>query len=128
MSGRRILVVDDEPDTRRLVRIALERRGYLVADASNGEDAFDLAKSEPFDLVLLDIMMPRVSGYEVFQRLRAHPATRAVKVVFLTAKGQVDEVDYGFALGAEGYIVKPFSVKDLVQVVAEAIGSPAAEK
>lgn len=128
MSGRRILVVDDEPDTRRLVRIVLERRGYLVADASNGEDAFDLAKSEPFDLVLLDIMMPRVSGYEVFQRLRAHPATRAVKVVFLTAKGQVDEVDYGFALGAEGYIVKPFSVKDLVQVVAEVIGSPAAEK
>lgn len=114
MPAVKVLIVDDEKDTRKLVRLTLERRGWAVQEAAGGEEALELLGKEHFDLVLLDIMMPRVSGYDVLQRMRADERRRTTKVVFLTAKGRSDEVDYGLELGADGYIVKPFSTRELV--------------
>jgi DNA-binding response OmpR family regulator len=112
MPAVKVLVVDDEQDTRKLVRLTLERRGWTVKEAAGGEEALQLLGQEHFDLVLLDIMMPRVSGYDVLQRMRSDERHNT-KVVFLTAKGRSDEVDYGLELGADGYIVKPFSTREL---------------
>jgi len=112
MPAVKVLVVDDEQDTRKLVRLTLERRGWTVKEAAGGEEALQLLGQEHFDLVLLDIMMPRVSGYDVLQRMRSDERHNT-KVVFLTAKGRSGEVDYGLELGADGYIVKPFSTREL---------------
>lgn len=117
----KVLIVDDEKDTRKLVRLTLERRGWTVMEAAGGEEALTLLSQEHFDLVLLDIMMPRVSGYEVLQRMHADERPFATKVVFLTAKGRSDEVDYGLELGADGYIVKPFSTRELVDYLSHII-------
>lgn len=116
----KVLIVDDEKDTRKLVRLTLERRGWTVMEAAGGEEALELLSKEHFDLVLLDIMMPRVSGYDVLRRMRPDER-RLTKVVFLTAKGRSDEVDYGLELGADGYIVKPFSTRELVGYLSHII-------
>lgn len=123
MPAVKVLIVDDEKDTRKLVRLTLERRGWTVQEAAGGEEALELLAQEHFDLVLLDIMMPRVSGYDVLQRMRTDKRQCATKVVFLTAKGRSDEVDYGLELGADGYIVKPFSTRELVDYLSGIITS-----
>ncbi len=117
----KVLIVDDEQDTRKLVRLTLERRGWTVSEAAGGEEALQLLEREHFDLVLLDIMMPRVSGYEVLQRMRNNERLRSTKVVFLTARGRSDEVDYGLDLGVDGYIVKPFSTRELVNYLLQVV-------
>ena len=112
--GSRVLIVEDEPDIRDLLVFHLEREGYHVSKARTGTDALRQVKASPPDLVLLDIMLPELDGLEVCRRLRREPATAALPIVMLTAKG--DEVDrvLGLELGADDYIVKPFSPKELV--------------
>jgi phosphate regulon transcriptional regulator PhoB len=110
----RVLIVEDEPDIRELVVHHLKREGYQVSAAAGGEEALRQVRAAPPDLVLLDLMMPAMDGLEVCRRLRQDPATAALPIVMLTAKG--DEVDrvLGLEIGADDYIVKPFSPKELV--------------
>jgi phosphate regulon transcriptional regulator PhoB len=110
----RVLIVEDEPDIRELVLHHLKREGYLVSAAASGEEALRQVRTAPPDLVLLDLMMPAMNGLEVCRRLRQDPATAALPVVMLTAKG--DEVDrvLGLEIGADDYVVKPFSPKELL--------------
>jgi len=110
----RVLIVEDEPDIRELVVHHLKRDGFQVSAASSGEEALRLVRATPPDLVLLDLMMPIMDGLEVCRRLRQDPATVSLPIVMLTAKG--DELDrvVGLELGADDYIVKPFSPKELL--------------
>jgi DNA-binding response OmpR family regulator len=115
--AKRVLVVDDEPNIVMSLRFLMEREGFQVEVASTGQAAVAALDREPADLVLLDIMMPELDGFEVCQRIRNHPAWRATKVVMLTAKGRDVERDKGLALGADDYVTKPFSTRDLVAKV-----------
>ena len=115
--AKRVLVVDDEPNIVMSLRFLMEREGFQVEVASTGQAAVAALEREPADLVLLDIMMPELDGFEVRQRIRNNPAWRATKVVMLTAKGRDVERDKGLALGADDYVTKPFSTRDLVAKV-----------
>jgi phosphate regulon transcriptional regulator PhoB len=110
----RVLVVEDEPDIRDLLAFHLERDGYQVTRATTGPDALRQLRAAPPDLVILDLMLPELDGLEVCRRLRADPATATLPVIMLTAKG--DEVDrvVGLELGADDYVVKPFSPKEML--------------
>ncbi|MBI4420217.1 MAG: response regulator transcription factor [Gemmatimonadetes bacterium] len=112
--NHRILVVDDEPDITALVAYHLAKEGYRVATAGNGTEALKAAAEAAPDLVVLDLMLPGISGYDVLRELRRRAETRDVGVIFLTArKEEADRVE-GLALGADDYVVKPFSPKELV--------------
>ncbi len=112
-----VLVVDDDPDVCDLVTYKLEQSGFDVRRASDGDAALrEVAKKVP-DLVLLDVMMPGVSGLEVLERWRKDEATAAMPVIMLTAKAQENDVERGFELGADDYVIKPFSPRELVRRV-----------
>ena len=117
--GQRILIVDDEPNIIASLEFLLGRGGYDVRVARNGEEALSEAERFAPELVLLDVMMPKLNGYEVCQRLRQGPAGRLMKIVMLTARGRDVDVRKGMALGADLYVTKPFSTKDLVARVKE---------
>ena len=104
----RILLAEDERDIQFVTRVALEDEGHQVVTADDGQAALDLAPTQPFDVILLDIMMPRLDGMVVCQRLKDDPRTATVPVIFLTARSQQAEVQAGLSMGALGYIVKPF--------------------
>jgi phosphate regulon transcriptional regulator PhoB len=110
----RVLIVEDETDIRDLLAFHLEREGYQVSKSRSGADALRQVKASPPDLILLDIMLPELDGLEVCRRIRRESATAALPIVMLTARG--DEVDrvLGLELGADDYIVKPFSPKEVV--------------
>ncbi|GII59475.1 DNA-binding response regulator [Planotetraspora thailandica] len=112
MSEPRVLVVDDEPNIRDLVGIALRFHGFSVTGAGGGGEALDLAATGEFDLVVLDVMLPDVDGFEVCRRLRA--AGRDVPIIFLTAKDTPADTVRGLTLGGDDYVTKPFSVDALV--------------
>lgn len=110
----KILIVDDEPNIVISLEFLMKKEGFAVAVAGDGDAALaQLAAFGP-DLVLLDVMMPKKSGYEVCQAIKADPAQVATKVVMLTAKGRESEVAKGLALGADAYVTKPFATKELV--------------
>jgi len=111
---REVLVVEDEPDIRRLVVLHLERDGFRCRTAANGPDALREVKAAVPDLIILDLMLPELDGLEVCRRLRRDAATAAVPIIMLTAKS--DEVDrvVGLEIGADDYVAKPFSPKELV--------------
>jgi DNA-binding response OmpR family regulator len=112
--GHRILIVDDEPNIVISLEYLMKKEGFEVAVATDGEAALLKAAEFVPDLILLDVMMPKKSGFEVCETLRADPALAAVKIIMLTAKGRETEVAKGLALGADAYITKPFSTKELV--------------
>ena len=111
--AKTVLVVDDEQDILDLVRFRLEHDGYRVLTASDGQMGLTLAQAEHPDLCILDVMMPKLSGLEVLAQLRADPSTADTRVILLTARGQDADVDRGFELGANDYVTKPFSPKEL---------------
>ncbi len=113
-SGDRILVVDDEPDIVALVAYHLARAGYRVSTAANGTDALQSAAAERPALVVLDLMLPGLSGYEVVDQLRADPATKDIAVLMLTARKEEQDRIKGLLLGADDYLTKPFSPQELV--------------
>ena len=113
----KILVAEDEADIRELVTFMLRFAGHEVLAATNGEDAVLMAFRETPDLVLLDVRMPRMTGYDACRMIRANPDLRNVPVIFLSAKGQESEVRAGMAAGAEEYLLKPFSPMDLANKV-----------
>ena len=116
--GERILVVDDEPDIVALVAYHLAKAGYRVSTSSSGTDAVDLARRERPALIVLDLMLPGLSGYDVLQQLREAEATREVAVLMLTARREEPDRIRGLSLGADDYLTKPFSPQELVLRVA----------
>jgi DNA-binding response OmpR family regulator len=121
--AKRVLVVDDEPNIVMSLRFLMEREGLEVEVASSGQAAVAALDRAPADLVLLDVMMPGLDGFEVCQRIRANPAWRVTRIVMLTAKGRDVERDKGLALGADAYVTKPFSTRDLVAKVKQMLGT-----
>ena len=115
--SRRILIVDDEPNIVTSLEFLMRKSDYEVLVARNGVEALRLAESFRPDLVLLDVMMPQRSGFEVCQKIRENPVLGDVKIVMLTAKGRDVEKEKGLYLGANAYITKPFSTKELMNTV-----------
>ncbi len=118
----RILIVDDEPNIVLSLEYLMKREGYEVEVAADGEAALGAIAERTPDLVILDIMLPKVNGFEVCRRIRADPARRATRVVILTAKGRESEMAKGLGLGADAYVTKPFSTKDLVSQINHLLG------
>jgi DNA-binding response OmpR family regulator len=116
---KRVLIADDEPNIVTSLEFLLEHNGYEVRIARDGREALELVRDFAPDLVLLDVMMPVHNGYEVCQSIRANPDRQRTKVLMLTAKGRDVEATKGLAVGADAYVTKPFSTKELVQRVKE---------
>ncbi len=113
----KILIADDERDIRDLITFTLRFAGYEVVPTTNGEEAYQAALREIPDLILLDVRMPRMTGYQACQQIKADARTRHIPVVFLSAKGQEGEVQTGLEAGAAEYILKPFSPDQLTDKV-----------
>ena len=118
----KILIADDEPNIVISLEYLLQREGYTVLVARDGQEALDTIAREQPALVLLDVMMPHKTGFEVCQAVRADEALQGTKILMLTAKGRETDVAKGMALGANAYMTKPFSTRELVQKVAELLG------
>ena len=116
-----ILVVDDEPNAVVPIQFLMEQQGYRVMVAERGEDALDLIFQYKPDLVLLDIMLPGINGFEVCEIVRLNPEYRSIKIIFLTALGREEQIARGLALGADAYITKPHSNDELVAMVKEVL-------
>jgi DNA-binding response OmpR family regulator len=117
-----VLVADDDPDILALVTFRLERAGYDVVAASDGEQALQLALEQPPDLAVLDVMMPKLDGYEVTTRLRQNERTRRMPIILLTARVQEADIARGFEVGADDYVKKPFSPQELGARVQAILG------
>ncbi len=109
----KILVVDDDPLMRRIVTQSFDRAAYQMLEAESGLAGIQCALEQRPDLILLDVMMPEMDGFEVIRRLRAHPMTQGVPIILLTALGEINEKIYGMQLGADDYITKPFDPREL---------------
>ena len=120
--AKRILIADDEPNIVVSLEFLMRQRGYEVKVVQNGEEALRAVAEFGPDLVLLDVMMPRMSGYDLCQRVRENPAWHGIKIVMLSAKGRDIEVKKGIAVGADAYVTKPFATKDLIEKVQELLG------
>ena len=118
----RILIADDEENIVTSLEFLLRHAGFEVLTAADGEQALQMARAERPDLVLLDVMMPRRNGYEVCQELRSQPQFAALKIVMLTARGREAEAAKGLAMGADAYITKPFSTRELVTRIKSLLG------
>ena len=120
---KEILIVDDEPSVVVALQFLMQQQGYHVLVAETGEDALDLIYKYKPDLVILDVMLPGIDGYEVCEIVRLNPDYRKVKILFLTARRDEVEIAKGLALGADAYITKPFSNDKLVAAVNEVLES-----
>lgn len=120
--SKTVLIADDEPNIVISLEFLLEQDGYRVLVARDGNEALEAIGREVPDLVLLDIMLPRLSGYDVCQRIRQNRDWAKVRVIMLTARGREVEVTKGLALGADAYVTKPFSTRDLLDQVRQLLG------
>ena len=119
MKTPNILIVDDEPNIVMSLEFLMRKNGYQVGIARNGTEALASIAATPYDLVLLDVMMPDVDGYQVCRQLRQHPDRADTKVIFLSAKSREVDVQKGYEVGADLYIPKPFSTRQLMEKVRE---------
>jgi len=119
----KVLIADDEPNILISLEFLMKREGHQVLLARDGEEALALIRSERPALVLLDVMMPRKNGFEVCQAVRADETLAGVKILMLTAKGRDTDVAQGLGVGADGYMTKPFSTKDLAARVREMLAT-----
>jgi len=115
MKKGKVLVVDDEVNITQILEFSIGSEGFEVITAQNGEEAIEKARREQPDLIILDIMMPKIDGYEACRILKANPLTKAIPVVLLTAKGRDIDKRLGLEVGATDYIVKPFSPNKLIE-------------
>jgi DNA-binding response OmpR family regulator len=120
--SKTVLIADDEPNIVISLEFLLEQDGYRVLLARDGHEALEAIEREVPDLVLLDVMLPRLSGYDVCQRIRQKPELAKVRVIMLTARGREVEVTKGLALGADAYVTKPFSTRDLLEQIRRQLG------
>ncbi len=114
---RKVLVADDEPNIVTALEFLLRRAGYDVRAAGNGDETLELVENWQPDVVLMDIMMPVKSGYEVCQRMRERAEWNHIKIVMVSAKGREAEVNKGLSLGADLYVTKPFSTQELIEQI-----------
>ena len=114
---KRILICDDDPAILRVLQVNLEVEGYETYLAHHGEEALQIANAEHPDLIILDIMMPRLDGYQTCERLKADDATKDIPVVFLSAKAQASDIEKGKTYGVEDYLTKPFDPDTLVETI-----------
>lgn len=121
-----ILIADDEPNIVISLEYLLEQAGYRVLVARDGQEALDAIARDLPDLVLLDVMLPRVSGFDVCQRVRTHRDWARMRILILSAKGREVEVAKGLALGADAYVTKPFATRELLAQVRALLGDEAA--
>ena len=115
----KILIAEDEPDIRDLIRFTLQFAGYEVFAGSNGEEGYELAKQEKPDIVLMDVRMPKMTGYEACRKIKADPELKDTPVIFLSAKGQEAEIQSGLDAGADEYLLKPFAPDQLTERIRE---------
>lgn len=113
----KVLIVDDEPAIILSLDFLIRKAGYHLYIARNGQEALDIVAAEKPHIVVLDIMMPDVDGYEVCRRIKQDPATTDTRIIFLSAKSKVEDIERGLALGADFYITKPFSNKYLMEKI-----------
>ena len=121
----RVLVVDDDDVIRQLITVNLELEGFDVSTAIDGQDCLDRVKDVRPDVITLDIMMPRLDGWEAAGRLRADPDTAGIKVVLLSARAQEADLERGSRIGVDAYLTKPFDPDELIEVVRRLAGLPA---
>ena len=121
--ARKILIAEDEPNIVVSLEFLLRGAGHDVTVARNGADALDLAERLHPDLVVVDVMLPSMDGFEVCRRIRASQETRDTRILMLTARGRQGEMDKGLAAGADAYMTKPFATRELVETVAHLLGS-----
>jgi two-component system alkaline phosphatase synthesis response regulator PhoP len=121
--AKKILAVDDEKHIVRLIQVNLERAGYEVITANDGKEALDMVAAEQPDLVVLDVMMPVMDGFETLRNLKANPATREIPVIMLTAKAQDADVFRGWQSGVDCYLTKPFNPMELLSFVKRIFNS-----
>jgi two-component system alkaline phosphatase synthesis response regulator PhoP/two-component system response regulator VicR len=117
MPGKKIMAVDDERHIVRLIQVNLERSGFQVITAFDGPDALKKVETDRPDVIVLDVMMPKMDGFEVLKRLQANPETRNIPVIMLTAKAQDADVFRGWSSGVSAYLTKPFNPLELITFV-----------
>ena len=117
----KILIAEDEPDIRDLISLTLQFSGYSVVAAKDGVEAVEAAKNDTFDLILMDVRMPRMTGYEACRILRENDTTKEIPIIFLSAKGQEFEVQAGLEAGADDYILKPFAPEILTKKIEKVL-------
>ncbi len=120
--GKKILICDDDPAILRVLEVNLEVEGYEVLLAHHGEEAYEVALANDPDLIILDIMMPRLDGYQTCEKLKETDQTKDIPVVFLSAKAQQSDIDRGKSYGVADYLTKPFDPSDLLDVVERLVG------
>jgi len=128
VAQHRILVVDDDEHIQKSLSQYLEMEDFEVEVASSGQEALERAALQAFDLVLMDIMMPEMDGFEVVEILRAQEATSRVPIILLTARGQDTDVLKGYHLGVSSYLTKPFNLDELVETIREVLEADAAPR
>jgi two-component system phosphate regulon response regulator PhoB len=114
MAKKRILIIEDEPDIGEMIQYNLSREGFQVQVVGDGEEGYELIRRDSPDLVLLDLMLPGIDGIEVCRRLKEDPLTRTIPMIMVTAKGDEADVVLGLGMGADDYVPKPFSPRELV--------------
>ncbi len=120
--SKRVVCIEDEPAMIDLIRLILSRKGYTVAGATGGREGLDLVQSSQPDIVLLDLMMPDMDGWEVYQKLKAHESTREIPVIIVTAKAQsIDKVLGLHIAKVDDYITKPFGPQDLIESIEKVL-------
>ncbi len=119
---KKVLIVDDEPNIVLSLEFLMEEAGYDVRSVTDGQQALDAVRVEVPDLILLDIMLPKLDGYEICREIRANPRCKDVRVIMLTAKGREVDQEKGLAFGADEYITKPFSTREVVEKVKQILG------
>ncbi len=124
MHGKTILIVDDELSILVPLQFLMEKEGYVPKLAQSGKEAIEKIEAFKPDLILLDIMLPDLDGYEIYQMIRQRREWDAIRIIFLTAKNREDDMAKGLAMGADAYITKPFSNSDLVKKIYQLIGPP----
>ncbi len=120
--GKKVLIVDDEENIVISLEFLLTSSGYEAISARNGKEAYELLERHNPDLILLDIMLPDCTGFEICQHVRGNPKFEKIKIILLTARGMEKDIEKGIAIGADAYVVKPFSTKDLVKKINELLG------
>lgn len=113
----KIVIAEDEPDIRELIAFTLRFAGFEVITGANGEEGYELTKKERPDLAMFDVRMPKMTGYDACKKVKADPAIAHIPVMFLSAKGQENEIEQGLAAGAEEYLLKPFAPDQLTERV-----------
>jgi len=124
--AKSVLIADDEANISLAIQFLMKRAGYEVRVAADGEEALESVRQSPPDLIVLDVMMPKRDGYDVCQTIRSDPKLAGIKIVMVSAKGGPIEVEKGKALGADDYLVKPFSTQELANRVRDLLADDAA--